>query len=97
MPEEVTPVQEPLVEDVPMTTDDAESASTLRQSIRDFRGETRQADEEDEVRDMCSKTHPNRYVSGVTGVTESSNQFDVLGLLSDEDSSPGHLHIDFDV
>jgi len=49
-----------------------------------------------EVRDTCSKIHPNRYVSDVTGVTKTSNPFDVLGLLSDEDSSPGYLYMDMD-
>jgi len=65
-------------------------------AVRLNRGEKRQADREDEVRDSAYKIPPNRYMSGVAGDTETSNMFDVLGLLSDEDSSPGVLQIDMD-
>jgi len=62
------------------------------------RGEKRQAADDDEVRDsFVHKIPPNKYVSGQKGVPETSNPFDVLGLLSDEDSLPGDLMIDIDM
>jgi len=53
------------------------------------RGEKRQA-ADDEVRDSL-------YMSGETGVPEKSNQFDILELISDDDSHPGDIQIDMDV
>jgi len=36
-------------------------------------------------------------MSGAAGVPETSNQFDILRLLSYDDSLPGDLQIDMDV
>jgi len=72
-------------------------ASPIPSTRRSNRGEKRQA-ADDEVRDsFTSKIPPNKYIAGTTGVPETSNPFDVLGLLSDEDSLPGDLMIDMDM
>ena len=66
-------------------------------AVRLNRGEKRQADREDEVRDSLSKIPPNRFLSGTAGGPETSNMSDVLGLLSDDESVPGDLVIDMDL
>ena len=49
------------------------------------------------MRDSVCKIPLYRFLSGVTGVAETSNHFDLLGLLSDKDSSARFLQIDMDM
>ena len=58
------------------------------------RREKRQANADD---NSVTKIPPNKYMSGATAVPETSNQFDILGLLSDDNESPGGLQIDMDI
>ena len=93
--EEVLPASSPQVEEPAMLTGEP-SPPTSAASVT--RGEKRQAADDDEVRDsFVHKIPPNKFVSGQKGVPETSNPFDILGLLSDEDSLPGDLQIDMDV
>ena len=46
------------------------------------------------MRDSDGKISPNRYISGAT---DTSNQFDILGLLSDDDVGLGDRQINMDV
>jgi len=92
--EKAAPLPEPLADD----PDVAETSPPPAPADRVTRGEKRQAAYDDEVRDSFThKIPPNKYVSGPTGVPETSNQFDILGLLSDDDFLPGDLQIDMDV
>jgi len=92
---EVSPASSPQMEEPAMLTG---APSSPTPAARVTRGEKRQAADDDEVRDSFThKIPPNKYVSGPTGVPETSNPFDILGLLSDEDSLPGDLQIDMDV
>jgi len=86
--EETPPGSPPQTEKPAMSTEVGESSQPTP-AVRVTRGEKRQADADDEVRDSFThKIPPNKYMSGATGVPETSNQFDILGLLSDEDSLP---------
>jgi len=96
--EEAAPLPEPVADDATISPDVAETSPQPAPADRVTRGEKRQAADDDEVRDSFThKIPPNKYVSGPTGVPETSNQFDILGLLSDDDSLPRDLQIDMDV
>ena len=108
-PEVPSPVQgaaSPAGSAVPSVQEDCSPASSDAEmavpaspipATRANRGEKRHADREDEVRDSFSKIPPNRFLFGTAEVPETSNMFELLGLLSDDESVPGDLVIDMDL